>query len=149
MYPRYVNQVCIYFINSYYVCIPYMHITYISMETMYVNQVCKLSIYTMDIYNVCRYLMYMYTMYPYSLCMLLCTMCVDYLCISGMNSMYLYYIAFFLLGRWGESTPPDESFLLLLPPKKIPPSRLTYQSPTPHEMFIPPSSRQKSIPLTK
>ena len=76
-------------------------------------------------------------------------MCVDYLCISGMNSMCLYYIAFFLLGGWGESTPPGESFVLLLPPKKIPPSRLTYQSPTPHEMFIPSSSRQKSIPFTK
>ena len=48
------------------------------MYNMYVNYVCKLSIYTMDIYNLCRYFMYMYAMYPYSVCILLCKMFVDY-----------------------------------------------------------------------
>ena len=60
------------------------------MYNMYVNYVCKLSIYTMDIYNLCRYFMYMYAMYPYSVCILLCKMFIDYLCILGMNSLNVY-----------------------------------------------------------
>ena len=59
----------------------------------------------MDIYNVCRYFMYMSTMYPYSVCLLFCTMFVDCLCILGMNSMFVYYTGFSLLGGWGESPP--------------------------------------------
>ena len=71
------------------------------MYNMYVNLVCKLSVYTMDIYNVCRYFMYMYAMYLYSVCIQLCTMFVDYLCILGMNNMYVYYTGFSLLEGWG------------------------------------------------
>ena len=56
----------------------------------------------MDTYSVCRYFMYMYTMYPYSVCILMCTMFVDCLCILDMTSMYVYYTEFSLLGGWGR-----------------------------------------------
>ena len=68
----------------------------------------------MDIYNVCRYFMYMYTMYPYSVCILLGTMFVDYLFILGINSMYVYYAGFSLLRGWGGSPPPPAENLLIL-----------------------------------
>ena len=64
----------------------------------------------MDMYNVCRYFMYMYTMYPYRVCILLCTMFVDYLCIFGMKSIYVYYIGFSLVGNEGESPPNSRKF---------------------------------------
>ena len=54
-------------------------------------------------------------------------MFIDYLCILGMNSMYVYYTGFSLVWGWGA-----ENLLILPPPKKILPSRL------PHQLFTPP-----------
>ena len=91
----------------------------------------------MDMYNVCRYFMYMYTMYPYRVCILLCTMFVDYLCIFGMKSIYVYYIGFSLLGDEGESPPNSREFAHSPPHlKKVLPSRLP---PPPQPNLYPPS----------
>ena len=54
----------------------------------------------MDTYSVCRYFTYMDTMYPYSVCILMCTMFVDCLCILDMTNMYVYYTEFSLLEGW-------------------------------------------------
>ena len=93
--------------------------------------------------------MYMYTVYPYSVCILMCAMFADCLCILGMNSIYLYYppiplVKFSLLGEWGgggcESPLTSRNLLILLPPKKFSPVD------SPHQSFIPCLSTKSQLP---
>ena len=79
-------------------------------------------------------------MYPYSVCMLLCTMFVDYLCTLGVNSMYAYNTGLSLLGEWWEFPPLAENLLIPHHIKKFP-----QWTPLPN-FYAPPLSTKSQFP---